>query len=168
MLVVTDICGHRDDPQFAGRKVESVLIAWDEAAKRRLRRRGDGGTDVAIDLPRGRFLADGAVLHADAERIIAVRRAPAPALLVRFDLGASREALVADAFRLGFALGNQHAPAELDGSAVAIPIVTSEELTRAALGELGLRTAEIERTDAVLRARAPARTPGNHGPGVPE
>ena len=74
MLLVREILGKLDDPRFAGRRVERLPVDWAQAGKRRLRVDTDCGTDVAVDLPRGAYLADGAVLDDDGERVVVVAR----------------------------------------------------------------------------------------------
>ena len=82
MLLVTSILGRVDDPRFALRTVERLQMTSADASKRRLRGRTDAGSDVAIDLPRGIYVEDGAVLVDDGERIIvAVRRSEDAAVI---------------------------------------------------------------------------------------
>lgn len=156
MLHVTAIAGHRDEPRFRTAEVECVEVAWDQATKRRLRCVTDRGTDVAIDLPPGSFLAEGAVLDSDDGRIVVVARTRQAAVVVRFRPGERAEDLAADAFRLGHALGNQHVPAEVDKLRVAIPITTSEAILRESIERLGLLTADVEVAEVSLwRERRP-------------
>jgi urease accessory protein len=157
MLLVREIAGHRDDPRFAGRRMEHVDVAYDEASKRRLRRKTEAGTDIAVDLPAGAYLADGAVLHDDGSRLVVVRRRPEPALVVRLDrCGAG------DAVRLGHAFGNQHVPLEVEGNEVRIPLTTSEGVARATVDALGLSGAEIEVAEVVLGRDAPLSVGHGH------
>src|SRR4030088_1611446 len=105
MLSVGQILGHRDDPSFRGRRVEPLRVDSTEAAKRILRRTTDAGTDVAISLPRGSYLADGAVLADDGERIVVVERVPEAAVVVSFSPSLSRAQLIEAAARVGHAFG---------------------------------------------------------------
>jgi len=84
-LYVTGLLGRVDESRFAGRRVVPVLVAWDEASRRRLRRDASDGTDVAIDLEPGGYLADGTVLDDDGERVVVVQRPPERALVIRLD-----------------------------------------------------------------------------------
>jgi urease accessory protein len=160
MLIAREILGRAGEPRFAGRRVERLPVAWDEAGKRRLRRTTDAGTDVAIDLPRGSFLGDGAVLHDDGERIVVAERRPEPALLVRFDPGAPAHELVAQALRLGHAFGNQHVPVDVEGAEVRVPLTTSEEVARATVAALGLTAVRVEVAPVALGRDRPL--PGGH------
>jgi len=150
MLRVEGIVGHRDEARFCDAAVECVEVAWDEATKRRLRRVTDSGTDLAIDLPPGSFLADGAVLHVEKGRIVVVVRPRQPAVVVQFRTGERAEDLAGDAFRLGHTLGNQHLPADVSNLRVAIPITTSAAILRDSIERLGLVTAHVEVTDVPL------------------
>jgi urease accessory protein len=155
MVLVREILGRAQEPRFAGRRVERVEVAWDEASKRRLRRATDAGTDVAIDLPRGSYLADGAVLHDDGERIVVARRRPERALVVRFDPAAPPEQLVEQALRLGHAFGNQHVPVDIEGDEAHVPLTTSEEVARATVEALGLSAVRIAVTPVALGRERP-------------
>ena len=163
MLLADAILGDEGEARFAGRRVEHLDVAWDEAPKRRLRRHTDAGTDVAVDVPRGSYLADGAVLHADDDRIVAVRRPSEPALVVAFHLTAPAERLAADALALGHAFGNQHVPVEWAGDRALVPLTTSEAVARATVEALGLTTARV-RVEPVALGRTQALTTGHaHG-----
>ena len=155
MLLVRAILGRQQEPRFAGRRVECVEVAWDEASKRRLRRATDAGTDVAVDLPRGTYLADGSVLHDDGERIVVARRRAERALVVRFDRSASPEQLVEQALRLGHAFGNQHVPVEIEGAEAHVPLTTSEEVARATVEALGLSAVRIAVAPVALGRERP-------------
>jgi urease accessory protein len=163
MLALGEILGDEHDPGFAGRRVECVAVAWDVASKRRLRRDTDAGTDVAIDLPRGSYLADGAVLHDDGERIVVVRRRPEPALVVCFDPSAPPEQLVDQALRLGHAFGNQHVPVDIHGAEAHVPLTTSEAVARATVEALGLSAVRVEVAPVALGRGRPLAVGHGHG-----
>jgi urease accessory protein len=152
---VTAIAGRADEPRFADRRVVGVAVAWDEATRRRLRRRAQDGTDVLIELDRGEFLADGAVLHDDGERILVVERTREPALVVRFSPATEPARLVELALRLGHAFGNQHIPIDVVGSEARIPITTSESVARATIAALAGDEIEVEVAAVALAAHAP-------------
>jgi urease accessory protein len=155
MIVVREILGREHERRFADRRVEHLEVAWDEASKRRLRRRTDAGSDVAVDLPRGSYLADGAVLHDDGERIVVARRRPEPALIVRFDPTAPAEHLVEQALRLGHAFGNQHVPVDVDGAEAHVPLTTTEQVARATVEALGLTAAQVAVAPVALGRERP-------------
>jgi urease accessory protein len=165
MELVREILGSAGEPRFSGRRVEPLVIDWAEASKGRLRRSAEGGTDVAIDLPRGSYLADGAVLVDDGERIVVVRRRREAALVVRLDPGAGHEALVRAAVLLGHALGNQHVPVEIDGLELRVPLTTSEEVALATVDRLGLPVARIEIAEVALGAHGPLAAGHAHAGG---
>lgn len=164
MLLVREIVGSLDDAPFSGRRVERLAVDWSQASKRRLRAETDGGTDVAIDLPRGAgsYLADGAVLHDDGERVVAVSRTLEPALVVRFDASLPRGVVIGAAARLGHALGNQHVPLEIDGGTIRAPLTSSEAVARRTVADLGLEGVSVAVEPAALGAQAPLSTPHGH------
>jgi urease accessory protein len=163
MQLVREILGSAGDPRFAGRRVERLLLDWAEASKGRLRRTAEDGTDIAVDLPRGTYLAEGAVLADDGERIVVVRRRPERALVVHLDAGSSPSALVRAAVLLGHALGNQHVPVEVDGLDLRVPLTTSEEIARATVDRLALDGLRVEIEDVALGAHGPLSAGHAHG-----
>lgn len=163
MLEVARILGGADEPRFAGRRLERLPIAYDEASKSRLRRSTEAGTDVAISVPRGVYLAEGSVLHDDGERIVVVARRSAPALVVRFGADLDAGELVRQAALLGHAFGNQHVPLEVAGREVRIPLTTSEQIARATVAGLGLEGVEIELASVALGRERPLSAGHRHG-----
>lgn len=143
MLHATAILGDVGEPRFRGRVVERVLIDAAEASKRKLRRQTEAGTDVAIDLPRGSYLAHGSVLADDGRRVVVVERKHQEALVVRLSAGLTPEELLEHAVRLGHAFGNQHVPVEVENGEIRIPITTSREVARATVEGLGLAGIEL-------------------------
>jgi urease accessory protein len=155
MVRVRQLLGSVHDRPFCDRRVVSVSVAWDEASRRRLRRAAADGTDVAIELDHGGYLADGVVLDDDGQRVLVVVRSPEPALIVRLDLTLTPTELTAQAVALGHAFGNQHVPVDVEGGAVRIPLTTSEEVARATVDGLGLRGARVSTSDVALGRAAP-------------
>ena len=143
MLVVRGILGRDEEQRFADRRREVLLIDSTDAAKRRLRATTDAGTDVAIDLERGFYLAHGAVLVDDGERVVVVERKPEQVLVVRPSLALAPAELVRQAARIGHAFGNQHVPLEVAEGEIRIPITTSPEIAAGTVRTLGLEGVEI-------------------------
>jgi urease accessory protein len=155
MLLAREILGDAGEPRFAGRRVERLRVDSAAAARRRLRATSDAGTDVAVDLERGAYLRDGAVLFDDGERIVVVERAPEEALVIRLAPGPD---LLARAVRLGHAFGNQHVPVEVEGDEIRVPITTSREIAEQTVRALGLDGVELTFAEVPLgRERPPAQ-----------
>lgn len=159
---VTSLLGHVSDPRFACRRVIGVPVAWDEATRRRLRRSAADGTDVTISLRDGAYLADGAVLEDDGERIFAVARPPEPALVVRFDLTLPAALLVEQALALGQAFGNQHVPIDATRGEARIPLTTSESIARGTVEALGLEGATVTVGEVALGVSRPLSSGHGH------
>jgi urease accessory protein len=155
VLSVRAIIGAIDEDRFRGRAVEHLAVESGEAARPRLRRRTDRGTDVALDLPRGSYLHDGAVLVDDGERIIVVERRPEDAAAIRFPISLPREKLIAQAVHLGHAFGNQHVPLEIEEGEVRVPVTTSRDVVLETARSAGVGV------EAVRFARIPL---GRHRP----
>ncbi len=133
MMNADTILGTATDPRFRGRTVHHVDIGWGDAGKHRQRVTTDAGSEVQIQLPRGSFLADGAVISDDGVNLVVVRRPPEPAIRVRFADNTGRALLV-----LGHLLGNQHAPVDVDEEGLTAPLFTSADAARHLLADLGL------------------------------
>jgi urease accessory protein len=146
-VLVEQILGDGAEVRFAGRRREHFEVASDEARRSRLRRATAEGTDVAVVLPRGSFLADSAVLHDDGERVIVVERRPEPALVVRLDPALPPEALVEQAARVAHWAGNQHLLVEASGHELRVRIATTPELMLRSASELGLEAADLSVAD---------------------
>jgi urease accessory protein len=143
MLLIREIQGRRDEPRFAGRRVDPLPLDSSDAGKRRLRATTAGGLDVALDLERGAYLFDGALLHDDGERVIVVERSLEEALIVRFPDELDRARLLEHAVRLGHAFGNQHVAIEVEGDELRVPITTSREVVAETVERLGLVGVEL-------------------------
>lgn len=127
------ILGDIADPTFAGRRRHVVSIGWGDAAKPRQLVTADSGLEVRILLPRGSFLADGAVIADDGIQVVVVHRPPEPAITVRFDQNSPLSMLL-----LGYVLGNQHAPIDVDHDTLAAPLFTSAHAAEHLLADLGV------------------------------
>jgi urease accessory protein len=164
-LVVSTVLGHVDEPQFAGRRVVQVPVAWDEASRRRLRRSAIDGTDLMIGLDRGEYLSEGVVLDDDGERVLVTSRVPEPALVVRLDLALDPARLVEQAAAIGHAFGNQHAPVEVAGGEVRVPLLTSDAIARATVESLKLEGAVIDIKEVALGRLRPLSVLHSHSHG---
>ena len=143
MLLATSILGRADEPRFATKRVERLMITFADASKRRLRGRTDAGTDVAIDLPRGSYIEDGVVLVEDGERIVIAAREPEDALVIRLSPLLDRAEVARHAVLVGHAFGNQHVPVEVVDGDIRVPITTSREIAAATVERLDLDGAAL-------------------------
>jgi urease accessory protein len=155
VLSVGGILGDRHEPRFRGRRIERLRVDSADAAKRILRRTTDAGSDMAIALPRGSYLADGAVLADDGKRIVVVERLPEAAMVVSFSPTLSRAQLLDAAVRIGHAFGNQHVPLEIEGDKIHIPVTTSAEVVRQTIARLGLSGVSTALASVPLARRHP-------------
>lgn len=123
-LETTRILGTVTDAAVINRSRSYVDVGWGDARKHRQLLTTDTGCPLQVQLPRGTFLFDGAVLHDDGDTVIVVHRPPEPAITAGFadNPGAdgTRRLLL-----LGYTLGNQHAPLDVTAARVATPLMTS-------------------------------------------
>jgi urease accessory protein len=146
MIVVTSLAGRLETRANDPRPVEWVLLDFDGMARGHQRVRTGAGTEVAISLPRGTRLADGDVLYADADRIIAVKAADEDALVIT----------PADPMHWGlvaFQLGNRHCAAYFQPEAILVPY---DHTLEAFLGDLGVPFRRERRPLVGIRASAHA------------
>lgn len=123
MLRLESIVGLATDAALAERlhhlehdcKVEYILLAGEDTARRRLHVATDRGTDCAIMLPRSDRLANGSVLLLERDRAIVVRLKEEEWLAF-----APRDP--AAALELGYFAGNMHWPVRFDGATLRIAL----------------------------------------------
>ncbi|BBY75412.1 hypothetical protein MPRF_23110 [Mycolicibacterium parafortuitum] len=131
------VLGEISEPRFTGLARHHVDIGWGDATKHRQVVTADTGLVVHITLPRGTFLRDGAVIAADDTSVVVVRRPAEEAITVRFadndGVAGARRMLL-----LGYLLGNQHAPIDVESGSVAAPLFTSAHAAKELLDELGV------------------------------
>jgi urease accessory protein len=163
-LEATTVLGAVTDATFAGRVVDPVDVPWGDARKHRQTVRTAGGRDVVLRLPRGSFLAEGAVVADDGATVVAVRRPPEDAIVLAFADNTGPDA-VRRALLLGYLLGNQHAPLEVSATELRTPLLTGPGTARQLLHDLHLHG----RVDAVaLAAQGWTNTSADHhGPSAP-
>lgn len=136
MILVESVVGNLSDPSWKA-KLEGVhvdalqLDQW-QAQKNRFRRKTESGIEVAVSLERNTHLHDGDILVWDeANRSAIVARITLQdVLVVHLDgvLGQSSELLARTCVELGHALGNQHWPAVVKGSAVYVPLTVDRKV----------------------------------------
>jgi urease accessory protein len=162
-LLIREILGDAEQPDFAGRRRDSLAVDSEAAQRRRLRGATTGGTSIAIDLPRGSFLRQHAVLHDDGERIIVVERTPEPALVVCLDPSFPPQKLVGQAARVGHWAGNQHLLVETEGHEIHVRITTTPELMLRAAETLELPGAQVTFAELTFALERPVSVPHAHG-----
>ncbi len=136
MILVEGKLGHLSDPVWQERarqaRVDPLVLEQWEAPKSRLRKASEGGTELAISLPRSEHLHDGDVLHYDpAQNLIVVARIALKEVLVIELEGLeslSPNEILRAAFELGHGLGNQHWPAVIKGSTVYVPLSVDQKV----------------------------------------
>jgi urease accessory protein len=162
-VVVERILGQADEARFVGRRRELLGLRSEEAQRRRLRRATNQGTTVVIDLPRGSFLRQGAVLHDDGERIVVVERSPEPALIVRLESALPSQLLLEQAARVGHWAGNQHLLVETVGYEIRVRVATTKEHLLSSAQGLALEGAQLSIADVVFALERPTSSVRAHG-----
>jgi urease accessory protein len=112
MLRLTRLAEPPHDPD-ALQRAPVLRLAFDERARSRLAALLDDGTAVAILLPRGTILRDGAVLASDSGELLRIEAATQP--LLRITAAAPLQLL-----RAAYHLANRHVPVQLAADALLI------------------------------------------------
>jgi urease accessory protein len=123
-LESTHILGTATDTAFTNRSRCYVDVGWGDARKHRQLLTTDAGCPLQLQLPRGTFLFDRAVLHDDGDTVIVVHRPPEPAITADFADNPGNDG-IRRLLLLGYTLGNQHAPLDVTSTRVATPLMTS-------------------------------------------
>jgi len=111
--------GHWSDP------ADSVVLDYESRFVRRKRLQTRGGEGVLVDLPETTSLGDGDALVLEDGRLIAVRAADEPVLVVRGDLP-----------RLAWHIGNRHTPCQIGADHL---VIRADHVLEAMLNQLGAR-----------------------------
>lgn len=136
-MQLTSIIGFVEDADIAKRlhalehqgKVDEIVLARDDLARRRIRTRTAAGTECTISLPRHQRLRDGAVLHLDEARAIVVRARPERWITLEPpDVGSALE--------LGYFAGNMHWRVRFEGPRISIGVEQDEGFYLGRLGPL--------------------------------
>ncbi len=136
MILVESVAGNERDPAWKSKLERSAmdllrLDQW-QAQKNRFRRKTDSGVEIAVALERNTHLRDGDILHWDEAggSAIVARIQLQDVLVVRLDgvLDQPGEILARTCVELGHALGNQHWPAVVKGSAVYVPLTVDRKV----------------------------------------
>lgn len=149
MWQVKAIIGHVDAPGFGDRTREQVRLDADTATRRRQLVVSEAGNEVAIDLPHGAYLRHGAVLGDDGRTILVVERKSQRVMAIRLT-SSDPSNLIAAAARIGHCFGNQHAPIEVAGGTIFVPVTTSPTVMAASLERLGLEEVAFDFRDIPL------------------
>jgi len=158
MLMSDRILGSYDGVVPSKSSVDYIEVSWTEAGKRQLRRRTEGGFDLALSMKRGSYLYHGAIVFKSSDQVIVVSRPRERALVIRLDGAREPVELMRCAVLIGHMFGNQHIPIELEGGAIRVPVLTSEDQMTQAIRELGLSGLSLRFDDVQLGASRPLVT----------
>ena len=158
MLHIEQLDGYIADEQFDSLRCDYIDVPWFDAGKRRQLLRSELGEELEINLKVGSFLRAGAVLAADRQRAIVVRRALARAVRVSFAADADDCLLLREVAVLAHSFGNQHTPIQFYGGDLVAPILTSDAVVAESINNLNLTAVELAFLDFRLFEHAP---PGN-------
>lgn len=140
-LLVSAVLGNMAEggwtARLRGTRIDTLTLDAAEAQRSRLRKRSDGGIDVAVGLERGVHLHDGDVVHwdEDGRAAVVVRVSLGDVLVIDLSslLEEPVETLLSRCVEVGHGLGNQHWPAVVKASQVYVPLMTTEKAIEAVL-----------------------------------
>lgn len=136
MILVESVQGNERDPSWASRlsgaTIDVLSLDQWQAQKNRLRCKTTGGVELAISLERNMHLHDGDILTWDesSRRATLARIQLKDVMVVKLDgvLGGTPELIARTCVELGHALGNQHWPAVMKGTAVYVPLTVDRKV----------------------------------------
>jgi urease accessory protein len=137
MLRIEQVLGSRLDPAFAAQlhelehhgAVDLLMVPVADVARHRFRATTQGGTEIAIALPRDQRLYDGAVLVLEPDHAVVVRVGQERWLRLQ-------PRAIADAIELGYHAGNLHWRIRFAGEALMIAMEAPMDEYLARLGDL--------------------------------
>ncbi len=137
MLRIEQVLGSRLDPAFAAQlhelehhgAVDLLMVPVADVARHRFRATTQGGTEIAIALPRDQRLYDGAVLVLEPDHAVVVRVGQERWLRLQ-------PRAIADAIELGYHAGNLHWRIRVAGEALMIAMEAPMDEYLARLGDL--------------------------------
>ncbi len=137
MLRIEQVLGSRLDPALAEQlhglehqgAIDFLTVPAADVSRHRFRATTQGGTEVAIALPRDQRLFDGAVLVLEPDRAVVVRVAQERWLRLQ-------PRAIADAIELGYHAGNLHWRIRFAGEALMIAMEAPMDEYLARLGAL--------------------------------
>lgn len=143
MELIESVLGNMSDEAWRARlagpdaDVDWLELGQWDAQKNRLRKRTNGGREVAVSLERGRFLRDGDVLLWDenAHSAVVARIHLCDVLAISLLDLAHRPLsdVMETCVKLGHALGNQHWPAVIRDNAVYVPMSVDRKVMEAVM-----------------------------------
>lgn len=151
MLRLTRVVDPKSAPPPAG--APRLRLTWDERVRSRLATMTCDGTAVAITLPRGTVLRDGAVLAGEDGALAVVEAAPQP--LTRITAETPLRLL-----RVVYHLANRHVPAQIDESAV---LIEHDPVLERMVASLGARVGHVTQP---FEPEAGAYREGGHAHGI--
>jgi urease accessory protein len=134
-MIVEQSLGNIDEPRFSGLARDYLDIEWFNINKRIDRKNSRGGIDVGLRMDDETFRRgwrQGDVIWADEKSLIAIEILPCRCILIK---GVSEPARLA---RLGYEIGNRHAPFFFDESAGEF-LLPYDEPTLRLLEKLGFK-----------------------------
>ena len=188
MILIDKPLGNVDDPAWAqlldGAVIDPLDLDQWQAQKNRFRLRTEAGVEVAVALERNTHLRDGDVLAWDEGALTAIvaRITLKEVMVIRLDeaLGKEPEILARTCVELGHALGNQHWPAVVKGTAVYVPLTVDRKVMASVMKTHALEGISFEFLPGaeVIPFLAPhesrrlfggaGSTPHSHAPVAPE
>ena len=133
MIIVDKVLGNQENEfwheRLATASVEQLVLDQWEGQKNRLRKKTEGGTEVAISLERKNYLRDGDVLfwNESEEKAIVVVIHLKEVMIIRIN-PEEVDHLLMTSVELGHALGNQHWPAVVKDDVVYVPLSVDKKV----------------------------------------
>jgi urease accessory protein len=114
MVIVEQLIAAQSSVDLGAREEDSVAMTWEQRRWLRGKFTTKNGREIALALPTGTVLSDGAILCLQTDWYLRVTAAPEPVLAVQ-------PINNQEAVRLAFEIGNRHFSLALDGETLLVP-----------------------------------------------
>ncbi|EPG0370385.1 hypothetical protein ACSWVZ_003253 [Photobacterium damselae] len=144
MIIVNEILGNYLflEKDLVNYECDTMHLEHWESSKSRIKKKTEGGRDIAISLERGKHLHNNDIIYIDHNKkiFITVEMKLKNVLKISLDSNADINTI----FKLGHALGNQHWPAILENHAIYVPLYVDEKIMRSMLKTHNFKDIDIE------------------------
>lgn len=114
MVIVEQLITGPSPSELAAKEEDSIAMTWEQRRWVRGKFTTQKGREVALALPTGTVLSDGAILYLQPDWYLRVQAIPEPVLAVQPKNNQ-------EAIRLAFEIGNRHFSLALDGETLLVP-----------------------------------------------
>lgn len=134
-MKITEVVRNLDDSSSTKKEIDWLELEWEELNKRILRKKTEGGTEIALSLESSGTLNYGDVLYEDDNTIIAIRTKLEDAYVIKPNN-------MTEMGKAAFEIGNRHTPCIIEGDEI---LVRYDHTLETLLDDVGVNYEQAER-----------------------